>query len=188
MDTTINTTYDAVYDVTNKPSRLNIAARIRRVMVGGALIGVVMGVNGPLGYLTLLALLAIYPILTGLIGEDPLDGLLTHWEGGYEGHCLRSSTRVGLLLLGGVAISVLMVSPESAGLRAMLGITALYPILAGLFGEDLLSQALGMGGKREEARQISLSKVAQTSKRVVTRPMVPARLHWFGHGSGSKAA
>ena len=65
-------------------SALSTASRIRRIVVGSVFIGIAMNAAGPLGYLTLLPLFAIYPILTGLLGEDPIDGLLANWQGCFE--------------------------------------------------------------------------------------------------------
>ena len=111
-----------------KKTKLSISARVRRIVTGSIFIGIVMGSTGPLGYLTLLPLLAVYPILTGMIGEDFLDGLLANWEGGFEGKCFRPSSRVALLVLGVAAIGAIMVSPENVGVRALLAIAAVYQI------------------------------------------------------------
>ena len=105
-------------ETTFKKTELNTAARVRRVAIGSIFIGIVMNTTGPLGYLAVLPLLAIYPILTGLFGEDPVDGLLANWQGGFEGECFRPSSRVALLALGGTAIGAAMLSPENVGIRA----------------------------------------------------------------------
>ncbi len=132
---------------TIKKTELNTAARVRRIAIGSAFIGIVMNTAGPLGYLAVLPLLAIYPILTGLFGEDPLDGLLANWQGGFEGKCFRPSSRVALLVLGGTAIGVIMLSPENVGVSAALALVAVYSIMAGLFGEDLFRVALTRKGQ-----------------------------------------
>lgn len=168
-------------NTTNEQTVLSTASRVRRILTGSVMIGIVMSATGPLGYLTLLPLLAVYPLLTGMIGEDPLNGLLANWEGGFEGQCFTPFTRVTLLLLGGVAIAALMVSPESVGIRAWLAIAALYPIMAGLFGEDLVTIAMGFRRKQQES----------TPRQVVTAftpKVAEVRHHWFGHGAGDKAA
>jgi hypothetical protein len=179
-----------------KKTELTTAARVRRIVIGSILIGIVMGTTGPLGYLTLLPLLAVYPILTGLIGEDFLDGLLANWEGGFGGKCFRPSTRVALLVLGAGAIGAMMVSPENVGLRALLAIAALYPIMAGLFGEDLISQAFGFGRKKQPAQVVeqdverSVKAAPRTRKPVEAGHRTATALHHrFGHhGKGPKAA
>ena len=175
-----------------KRTELSTSARVRRIVIGSVFIGIVMGTTGPLGYLTLLPLLAIYPILTGLIGEDFLDGLLANWKGGFEGECFRPSTRVALLVLGAIAIGAIMFSPENVGLRALLAIAAVYPIMAGLFGEDLISLAFGFGGKKQPVQVVERTvKAAPRSRKTVEvgRRTAAARHHWFGHhGAGPKAA
>lgn len=178
MDSVINTT------------ELSTASRVRRIVAGGFLIGITMTVTGPLGYLALLPLLAIYPILTGLFGEDPLDGLLANWQGGFEGRCFRPSTRVALLVAGGAAMGVMMFSPEHVGVRALLAFAALYPIMAGLFGEDLVSMALGFGQEKQAAPRVETASASRRIRKtaVVGQRSAPARHHWFGHGAGPKAA
>jgi hypothetical protein len=176
-----------------KRTELSTSARVRRIVTGSIFIGIVMGTTGPLGYLTLLPLLAIYPILTGLMGEDFLDGLLANWKGGFEGECFRPSTRVALLGLGVAAIGAIMLSPENVGVRALLAIAAVYPIMAGLFGEDLISRAFGFGGKKQMAQVVERSvKAAPRSRKTVVvagHRTATARHHWFGHhGAGPKAA
>ena len=172
-----------------KQSELSTAARVRRIITGSVFIGIVLNATGPLGYLTLLPLLAVYPLLTGMIGEDPIDGLLANWQGGFEGECFRPSSRVALLVLGGAGIGALMMSPESVGIRGFLAIAAIYPIMAGLFGEDLLSVALSLGGGKQGASEPRVATVHRVRKTaVVGQRTAAAHHHWFGHGAGPKAA
>ena len=178
-------------ETTFKKAELNTAARVSRIAIGSIFIGIVMNTAGPLGYLAVLPLLAIYPILTGLFGEDPIDGLLANWQGGFEGECLRPSSRVALLALGATAIGAVMISPESVGIRATLALVAVYPIMAGLFGEDLFTTALGFGKEKQQARIAeSPIKVAHVTPKVavVGNRTTTVRHHWFGRGAGPKAA
>jgi hypothetical protein len=175
-------------DTTSKQSKLSTASRVRRIVTASVLIGIAMNSSGVLGYLTLLPLLAIYPLLTGIIGEDFIDALLPCWQGGFEGRCFRASTRVALLVLGGAAIGAMMMSPENVGIRGILALGAMYPIMAGLFGEDLISRAFGFGGK--QATTVSARQAERRSGAVVTHGwrVASERHHWFSHGAGSKAA
>jgi hypothetical protein len=180
-------------ELTIKKSELSTASRVRRIVIGSAFIGIIMSAAGPLGYLAVLPLLAIYPILTGLFGEDPLDGLLANWQGGFEGKCFRPSSRVALLALGGTAIGVMMLSPENVGIRAILALAAVYPIMVGLFGEDLLSTALGFGKEKQPVQaqhtQAAIKVMHRTREVVVVGHRTTAvQHHWFGHGAGPKAA
>ena len=178
-------------ETTAKKTELNTAARVRRIAIGSIFIGIVMNTAGPLGYLAVLPLLAIYPILTGLFGEDPVDGLLANWPGGFEGKCFRPSSRVALLALGGVAIGVMMLSPENVDIRAALALVAVYPIMAGLFGEDLVSIALGFGKEKQRVQNVeSPAKEVHVTQKVavVGHRTATVHRHWFGHGAGPKAA
>ncbi|MBE9515770.1 MAG: hypothetical protein IME93_02210 [Proteobacteria bacterium] len=176
-----------------KKTELNTASRVRRIAVGSIFIGIVMSAPGPLGYLAVLPLLAIYPILTGLFGEDPVDGLLANWQGGFEGECFRPSSRIALIALGGMAIGAVMISPENVGIRATLALASVYPIMAGLFGEDLLSVALGFGKERQQVQAPAIErsvKVVRVTQKVavVGHRTATAHQHWFGRGAGPKAA
>lgn len=174
-------------DAVIKQSELSTTSRVIRLVVGSIFIGTVMSSSGQLGYLTLLPLLAIYPILTGIIGEDPLDTLFNKWQGGFEGECYSPSNRIALVGLGGLAISVMMLSPESVGLRAFLALVSVYPIMAGLFGEDLVSISLGLGSRKQEGVGVSQ---AERSVKLVHSARVARITHRykFGHGAGPKAA
>ena len=175
-----------------KKTELNTTVRVSRIAIGSIFIGIAMNTAGPLGYLSVLPLLAIYPVLTGMFGEDPVDSLLANWEGGFEGKCFRPSSRVALLALGGTAIGAILLSPENVGIRATLAFLAVYPIMAGLFGEDLLSIALGFGKEKQQAQNLEPRvKVAHRRREVAVvgfRTAATAQLHWFGHGAGPKAA
>lgn len=177
-------------DSTYTQSSLSTVSRVRRIIIGSAFIGIAMSATGPLGYLTLLPLLAIYPILTGLFGEDPIDGLLANWQGGSEGRLFRPSTRVGLLTVGAVSIGVMMLSPEHVGIRALLALAAVYPVMAGLFGEDLVSLTLGFGKEKQATTKVASEKVTSAVVKTVPLPRKPVEVHHhrFGHGAGPKAA
>lgn len=179
-------------NVANK-IELSTPSRVSRVVVGSLFIGIVMSSNGQLGYLTILPLLAIYPILTGIMGEDPLDYLFADWKGGFEGECYNPSSRIALVGLGGLAVGAVMLSPENVGIRAFLALVSVYPILAGLFGEDLFSISLGLGRKQKTVQKgvdASLTEERPVSVRLVHRSRVTGTAHQykFGHGAGPKAA
>lgn len=173
-------------DTVIKQTELSTSSRVVRLVVGSIFIGIVMSSSGQLGYLAVLPLIAIYPILTGIIGEDPLDYLLADWVGGFEGECYSPSNRIALVGLGGVAISGMMLSPESVGIRALLALVSVYPIMAGLFGEDLVSITLGLGGKQERMEE---SRQKQPVRLVHSTKTAGLTHHYkFGQGAGPKAA
>lgn len=184
-------------DTVIKQTELSTTSRVIRIVAGSILIGITMNATGQLGFLALLPLLAIYPIATGLVGEDPLDNLFARWKGGFEGESFSPSSRIALLGLGGVAIGAIMVSPESVGIRASLALASVYPIMAGLFGEDLVSIALGLESKGldKEHRVEEEYQSEQSVKLVHSAPVATeshtadtTRRHKFSHGAGPKAA
>ena len=175
-------------DTVIEQTELSTTSRVFRIVAGSILIGITMNATGHLGFLALLPLLAIYPIATGIVGEDPLDSLFASWKGGFEGESFSPSSRVALIGLGGVAIGVMMFSPENVGLRASLALASVYPIMAGLFGEDLVSIALGLDKKHRAEEK---SQPEQSVKLVHSAPVTTESRtahHKFSHGAGPKAA
>jgi hypothetical protein len=179
-----------------RASQLSNQSRIARLVAGGVLIAITMSASGPLGYLSLLPLLAIYPVLTGMFGEDPINGLFANWVGGYETHCLRPASRVGLIGLGTAVIGTLMISPESLGAFGWVSIAAVYPILVGMFGEDLLTSVFSSAyaverRATEERRKVVTAPaprlVAQMRRRQRRAAVYGHGHHWFG-GHGPKPA
>lgn len=161
-------------------SQLNSINRTVRILIGMGFIGAVMATSGSLGYLTLLPLLAVYPLITGLVGEDPIDGLVTDWLGGYEDHCFRPSSRVALLAVGVGAIGVVMANPQSVASLGWIALASVYPIMAGLFGEDLFSAMFRGRGRVESHRPVASQPVVGIKHREAT-----VQHHGFGHGHGS---
>ena len=165
-------------------AQLNISNRIARIAIGAGLIGIVMATSGPLGYLALLPLLAVYPLLTGMLGEDPIDGIVTNWFGGYAGHSFRPSTRVALLVVGAGAIGIVMGNPYSVSALGWIGLLSVYPIMAGLFGEDLFRVVFSSQGREVSQQTAMPQSVAGIKHRETTVH------HGFDHehDAGNKAA
>ena len=129
-------------------SKLNMTNRIIRILIGSSMVGITMAASGSLGYLTLLPLLAIYPLMTGLLGEDPVNGLFARWQGGYNGHSLKPFARTVLLAVAAVAIGVVMTSPEGAvSVAGIITLFSIFPVMAGLFGEDLVTALFNGEGR-----------------------------------------
>jgi hypothetical protein len=167
-------------------SKLNTTSRISRILIGSGMIGIIMAASGPLGYLTLLPLLAIYPLMTGLLGEDPINGLLGRWQGGYNGHCFKPITRTALLAVGAGAIGVVMTSPEGAvSVAGIIALFSVFPVMAGLFGEDLFSATLFGKGRVKQSHGETTQFEASVQDRQGT-----VHSHDFvsRHGSHDKAA
>ena len=165
-------------------SQLNMINRATRIAIGVVLIGITMSASGTLGYLALLPLLAIYPLATGLLGEDPIDGMVTNWLGGFKGHCFRPSSRIALLAVGAGAIGIFMINPQSLVSLEWLTLASIYPIMAGLFGEDLFSSVfsgLFAGQEQVETRQPTTHQHVVGIKHQETT----VHHHGFGHGHDS---
>lgn len=129
-------------------SKLNMTNRITRILIGSSMVGITMATSGSLGYLTLLPLLAIYPLMTGLLGEDPVNGLFARWQGGYNGRSLKPFARTVLLAVAAVAIGVVMTSPEGAvSVAGIITLFSVFPVMAGLFGEDLATALFNGEGR-----------------------------------------
>ena len=63
--------------------------------------------------------------------------------------------------------------------------------MAGMFGEDLISIALGFGKEKQQAQNVeSPVKVVHVTQKVavVGHRTATVHRHWFGHGAGPKAA
>ena len=166
-------------------SQLNVKSRITRIVVGAGLIGITMAASGTLGYLALLPLLAIYPLMTGILGEDPIDGVVANWSGGYKDHCYRSSSRVALIAVGVGMISIVMVNPQSFASLGWISLISVYPIMAGLFGEDLFSVAFNTQGQVKSHQSEVHTPVVDIEHREAT---VLHHAFSHGHGSDHKAA
>lgn len=166
-----------------RQSQLNTINRITRILVGVSFIGFTMATSGPLGYLALLPLLAVYPLITGMVGEDPIDGIATNWMGGYQGHCFRASSRVALLIIGVGAIGIVMGNPQNLASQGWIALASIYPIMAGLFGEDLFAVVLSELGRVKAHRPVASQPVVGIKHREAT-----VHHHEIGHGSDHKAA
>jgi hypothetical protein len=163
-----------------RQSQLNVTNRITRSVIGAGLIGITMAASGPLGYLALLPLIAIYPLTTAMLGEDPVDGLVTRWLGGYGDHCFRPSTRLALLAVGAGAIGVVMGSTQGLASLGIIALLSVYPIMAGLFGEDLFTAAITGQGRVKPSQAETAQPVVGIKHRQGT-----VHHHGFGHGHGS---
>lgn len=98
-------------------TNLSIVERALRLSLGLALLGSVMiPDSGVLGWTSVLALVAIYPILTGLTGADPLRSVMEGPANAYR----ISRAAISVVLLG-----VVFLAPSGA-----LGLIALLPLLS----------------------------------------------------------
>jgi hypothetical protein len=166
-----------------RQSQLNITNRITRFIIGAGLIGATMAASSTLGYLALLPLLAVYPLATAIVGEDPIDGLISRWVGGSDEHCFRPSTRVALLAVSAGAIGIVMGSTQGLGTLGVIALLSVYPAMAGLFGEDLLVSALTGQGRVKPSQGESIQPV-----RAIKHRHGKVHHHGFGHDNHHRAA
>lgn len=106
--------------------------RVLRITFGSALlVFVATAVPGVLGWASVLALIATYPILTGITGADPLRSVM-------EGH--RSAYRVAQLGLGIALIGTVAIVPGvNLGLMALLPLFGIYSVLGAILGRSPLA-------------------------------------------------
>lgn len=121
MNTTISNT--------TRTDNLSRIERVVRVIVGSVLLGSVMtATSGFLGWTAVLALVAIYPILTGLTGTDPLRSVV-------EGH--SAAYRLAQFGLTAALISAVFIAPTGIlGLTALLPLFAIYSALGVVLGRS----------------------------------------------------
>lgn len=117
------------FSTSTRNENLSRTERAVRVAVGFALLGSVMyAAPGVLGWSSLLALVAIYPIMTGLNGADPLRSVM-------EGH--SAAYRFGQLALAAALIGTVIVAPiETLGMLALLPLIGIYAALGAILGRS----------------------------------------------------
>ena len=120
-------------------AKLSMLSRITRIAVGTLLLAIPMTHNGVLGALAVLPLVAIYPILSGLIGYGLVELLAVNRRRLERPVRLLKTARASLLLLGTGLIGTVMISETAPVWLALLGI---FPILMGLLDSDLLGEAV----------------------------------------------
>lgn len=115
--------------ITTQTENLSRIERVLRITVGSVLLGSVMtAAPGFLGWTSVLALVAIYPILTGLTGYDPLRSVT-------EGH--RAAYRIAQLGLTIALIGTMYIVPAGViGLTALLPLFGIYSALGALLGRS----------------------------------------------------
>jgi hypothetical protein len=120
-----------------KTQKLSTVSRISRLVAGTVLLAIPMSTNGVLGSLAFLPLLAIYPILTGILGYGLVQMLIAEHRTAKQSALVPGATRTGLLVLGVGLIGSVLVGSAPAWV-ALLGI---FPVLMGTLGIGLVSDA-----------------------------------------------
>jgi hypothetical protein len=119
--------------------KLSTLSRVTRIAFGAVLLAVTMSHGGVLGILAVLPLVAIYPILTGLLGYSLVELLFVNERRIERPARLGPVPRAVLLALGAGLIGAVMGGTGAPAWVALLGI---YPILVGGLGVDLLGEAM----------------------------------------------
>lgn len=119
--------------------KLSTTSRISRIAFGVALVAFTMNHSGVLGALVALPLLAIYPILTGILGYGLVEQVFMQGRRVERPARITRAIRVSLVLLGIGLIGAVFSGATSQNWLALLGI---YPILSGGLGLNLVGEAV----------------------------------------------
>lgn len=121
--------------------RLSLTSRVSRLAIGALLLAIPMTQNGVLGELAVLPLLAIYPLLTAILGFGLVEVLLVNRRRDKPQTWLVKAARACLVILGSSLIAFVMVSEVAPVWLALL---AIFPILMAVVGSDFVGEALAV--------------------------------------------
>ena len=144
---------------------LNRSQRAQRVIVAVALLAVtVSATSGALGGLSVLPLVAIYPLITGLLGWDPIFDLFGWGAPVSTDGKLSTASRVEFALTGTVLIGSVLLAPASivSGVT-VLALAGVFPMVSALIGEDLLQSAGGVSYRTTHVHYEAQPDVAQST-------------------------
>lgn len=115
--------------------QMSVAERVARVVLGAAMIApLYLPEVSTAGWLAVLALAAVYPVLTGLAGADPMRGLLTH---SLAYRAFAATVGAGLI---GVALVVPTLAPSvTLGSLMILPLAGIYAVLTAMLGHAPLA-------------------------------------------------
>ncbi len=123
----------------SSPRNLDRSQQLSRVVLAAALLGITISAPaGALGWLSVLPLVAIYPLVTGLLGWDPVYDVFgiehRHQDGKLHGSSRMELAVTGVALIGSVFVLPEVVHP----IFSVLALAGIYPAVSALTGEDLL--------------------------------------------------
>jgi hypothetical protein len=121
---------------------LPLYSRVFRISLGlGLILFTMLAETKPLGWLAVLPLVAIYPMLTGLEGWDPIKyalqskGLLNLIE--KAARPLTWPTRLAFGVFGAALLGIVMLSPASITADiAWVALAAVYPVFIAITGAE----------------------------------------------------
>jgi hypothetical protein len=149
--------------------KLSTTSRITRIALGAALLGFTMTHDGVLGVFAVLPLLAIYPILSGVLGYGLVELAAVRERRAARPAGLRRTIRAIHVIFGSVLIGAVMAGVTQQVWLALLGI---YPILLGILGANLLGEAFRTRHALQRAGRVypASSQIPSLSKKA--RPAV----------------
>lgn len=142
--------------------KLSTFSRATRIVLGATLLALPMSYHGVLGALAWLPLLAVYPILTGILGYGFVELLVLNRYSMTRSSRLGVMARTGLVAVGAGLIGTVMLEAAVPVWLALLGI---FPVLMGLLGSSLVGESM---------------VVRRTLQAMAEAKGQPARVHAFG--------
>lgn len=154
--------------------KLSMFSRLSRLLLGVLLLAIPMGHSGMLHSLAVLPLLAIYPILTSVLGCSLVKVLFANSRPLAQPPRRVKFARGSLLALGIGLIGSVLLSPTAPVWLALLGI---FPVLMGALDSDLLGKAVMPAHARQtqDRKQATPLQAQQPSKPM--HPAVTEELH-----------
>ncbi len=121
----------------NNAKNLDRSQRLSRFIMAFALLGITVTVSsGALGWMSVLPLAAIYPLVTAFIGWDPVYDMFD--LGDSESGHLSTVSRSELAITGTALVGSVFVLPEYAPVCTLLALSGVFPMISAIIGEDML--------------------------------------------------
>ncbi len=159
---------------------LDRSQRASRIISAFALLGVtVVATAGSLGWMSVLPLLAIYPLVTGVIGWDPVYELFG--IGDSENGKLSAVSRAELAVTGTTLIGCVFVVPEYTPICTLLALSGVFPAISALIGEDILQAVVAY-------RLPMIPQVAQSTAAERSRSAAMTAIEEVRQGKASRKA
>lgn len=130
--------------------KLSTFSRLARLTVGALMLAIAMTQSEVLGTVAILPLLAIYPILSGILGYGLLELLFINQHRIERPTHLVMAARASLFVLGASLIAFAMASETALSWLALL---AIFPVLMALLGSDLLGEAMATRRALQDMRK-----------------------------------
>lgn len=154
------------FKVAESYTNLSIGERTFRTALGLGMIFAVLAETGPLGYLSLIPLIAIYPLMTASIGWDPVYRWLT---AGNKARKMASSAylfsnprgdgmihestaeRIERMAVGAGLVAIPFLGQGLLSWHVAFPLLAIYPLTSAALGIDLIDYLASQLGQRKHA-------------------------------------